>query len=395
MCASCTSREELGEAVETILGLTIKGKPVRAVLLEQGAAVLRELYLAITLDRRAKSPLVIFSTRGGMDIEQVAEDDPPTCCGCTWTPPRETCDERRRASSRRPAWATPGSTSSWRDLVRRLWALYRDCDASLVEINPLAVVGGPVRLVALDAKVTIDDNALYRQPDLAALRPDEDEREQAAREAGVTYLTLDGDVGVLGNGAGLVMSTLDMIGAAGGAAADFCDIGGGARAERIAAALDIITSDARMRALLINIFGGITRGDEVARGVLAWAAGIERRLPLVVRLDGNNAGEGLALLAGGRARRRRRDAERPEAVEAVVAAAGEGGLTWHTGRRPSRVLVQGMTGREGSFHTERMLAAGTRSWPGSRPARAARPRADCRCSTPSPRRWRRRAPTSA
>ncbi len=144
--------------------------------------------------------------------------------------------------------------------------------------------------------MTIDDNALYRQPELAALRPDEDERERAAREAGVTYLTLDGDIGVLGNGAGLVMSTLDLIGAAGGRAADFCDVGGGARAERIAAALGIVASDARVRALLINIFGGITRGDEVARGVLAWRQQTGVDLPLVVRLDGINAEEGRLIL---------------------------------------------------------------------------------------------------
>ena len=173
------------------------------------------------------------------------------------------------------------------------------------------MVDDPVRIVALDAKVTIDDNALYRQPDLAGAAADEDDRERAAREAGVTYLTLDGDVGVLGNGAGLVMSTLDMIGAAGGAAADFCDVGGGARAERIAAALDIITSDDRVRALLVNIFGGITRGDEVAQG-----SARRRR-----RLDRGAAARGAprrqqrrrrpAASRRDRARRPDRDPERP------------------------------------------------------------------------------------
>jgi succinyl-CoA synthetase beta subunit len=320
------SREELGEAVETILGLTIKGKPVRSVLLEQGAAVLRELYLAITLDRHAKSPLLIFSTRGGMDIEQVANDDPAALLRLPLYAASETCDDACRGVVAAAGLSDLGLDEALTDMVRRLWALYRSRDASLLEINPLAVVGDPVRLVALDAKVTIDDSALYRQPDLAALRPDEDAREQAAREAGVTYLTLDGNVGVLGNGAGLVMSTLDMIGAAGGAAADFCDIGGGARAERIAAALDIITGDERMRALLINIFGGITRGDEVARGVLAWAATTSSGLPLVVRLDGNNAAEGLGLLAAAGLDGLVVTQSAQEAVEAVVAAAaGEGG----------------------------------------------------------------------
>ena len=317
------TREELGEAVATILGLTIKGKPVHAVLLEQGAAVLREFYLAITLDRHAKSPLLIFATRGGVDIEQVAKDDPAAVVRLPLDAASEACEEVCRRVVEAAGLGDPGLDVQLADMVGRLWALYRDCDASLVEVNPLAVVDDTVRLVALDAKVTIDDNALYRQPELAAQRPDEDDRERAAREAGVTYLSLDGDVGVLGNGAGLVMSTLDMIGAAGGTAADFCDIGGGARAERIAAALDIITSDDRVRALLINIFGGITRGDEVARGVLAWGAGTSTDLPLVVRLDGNNAAEGLELLAGAGLDGLVVTQSAQEAVEAVVSAAAD------------------------------------------------------------------------
>jgi succinyl-CoA synthetase beta subunit len=317
------SREELDEAVPAILGLTIKGKPVRAILLEQGASVLREFYLAVTLDRHAKSPLVIFSSRGGVDIEQVAADDPAALLRLPLDAASEACDDTCRSVVEAAELGAPGLDEQLADMVRRLWALYRDCDAALLEVNPLAVVDGPVRLVALDAKVTIDDNALYRQPDLAAQRPDEDARERAAREAGVTYLSLDGNVGVLGNGAGLVMSTLDMIGAAGGTAADFCDIGGGARAERIAAALDIITSDDRVRALLINIFGGITRGDEVARGVLAWGAGTSSDLPLVVRLDGNNAAEGLRLLAEAGLGGLVVTQSAQEAVEAVVSAAAD------------------------------------------------------------------------
>jgi len=321
------SREELVEAVPAILGLTIKGKPVHAVLLEQGASVLRELYLAITLDRHAKSPLVIFSTRGGVDIEQVAADDPAALLRLPLNAASGTCDEVCRRVVEAADLGDPGLDDQLADMVRRLWALYRDSDASLVEVNPLAVVDGPARIVALDAKVTIDDNALYRQSELAAQRPDEDDRERSARKAGVTYLSLDGNVGVLGNGAGLVMSTLDMIGAAGGTAADFCDIGGGARAERIAAALDIITSDERVRALLINIFGGITRGDEVARGVLAWEADTSTDLPLVVRLDGNNAAEGLQLLADAGLGGLVVTQSAQEAVEAVVSAAADRELT--------------------------------------------------------------------
>jgi len=316
--------EALGEAVTTILGLTIKGKPVRAVLLEQGASVLRELYLAITLDRHAKAPVLIFSTRGGVDIEQVAKEDPAALLRLPLDAASADCGEQCDEIAAAAALGDPRLDEQLGDLAGRLWTLYRERDASLVEVNPLAVVGDPTRLVALDAKVTIDDNALYRQPDLAAQRPDEDVRERAAREAGVTYLTLDGDVGVLGNGAGLVMSTLDMIGAAGGAAADFCDVGGGARAERIAAALDIITSDDRVRALLVNIFGGITRCDEVARGVLAWCETARADLPLVVRLDGNNADEGLRLIAAAGMDGLSVTLSAQEAVESAVAAANEG-----------------------------------------------------------------------
>ena len=317
--------EDLDEAVAAVRTLTIKGKPVRAVLLEQGASVLRELYLAITLDRHGKSPLLMFSTRGGMDIEQVAGEDPAALLRLPLDASSADCDPQCREVIAAADLGSPALDDQLASVVGSLWALYRDRDLSLVEVNPLAVIDGPPRLVALDAKVTVDDNGLFRQPDLAERRPDEDERERAAREAGVTYLTLDGDVGVLGNGAGLVMSTLDMIGAAGGAAADFCDVGGGARAERIAAALDIITSDARVRALLVNIFGGITRGDEVARGIVAWCRGTTSDLPLVVRLDGNNAAEGLELLAESGVTGLRLTQSAQEAVEAVVAAAAENG----------------------------------------------------------------------
>lgn len=318
--------EDLDEVVGTVRALVIKGKPVRAVLLEQGASVLRELYLAITLDRNTKSPLLIFSTHGGVDIEQVAAETPEALLRLPLDASSEDCDEQCSRVVAAAGLGSPALDGQLAAVVSRLWALYRERDLSLVEVNPLAVVDGPPRLVALDAKVTVDDNGLFRQPDLAAQRPDEDEREHAAREAGVTYLTLDGDVGVLGNGAGLVMSTLDMIGAAGGAAADFCDVGGGARAERIAAALDIITSDDRVRALLVNIFGGITRGDEVARGIVAWCQGTSSALPLVVRLDGNNAAEGLEILRDSGVTGLHMTQSAQEAVEAVVAAAaGNGG----------------------------------------------------------------------
>jgi succinyl-CoA synthetase beta subunit len=332
--------QELREAAGAILSLTIKDKPVRALLLEPGAHVLRELYLAITLDRRAKRPLLIFSTRGGMDIGTLAAEEPQALVRLHIDPLAGLDTERVGAVVTAAALGDEALDAQLADVLACLWVLYRERDATLVEVNPLALVAGgeaeagggatpgrpqAPRLVALDAKVTIDESALYRQPELAAMRPDEDERERAARTAGVTYLTLDGDIGVLGNGAGLVMSTLDLIGAAGGAAADFCDVGGGARAERIAAALDIISSDGRVRALLINIFGGITRGDEAARGVLAWRERTTVGLPLVVRLDGNNAEEGRRILAAAALDGMRATGSALEAVELVVAAARQAG----------------------------------------------------------------------
>jgi len=328
---------ELAAVARHILDLTIRGFAVDALLVEAALAIRHELYLAVTLDRRRRRPLLLVSADGGMDIEQVAREHP----GSLFKAPLDPLLEPSQAVHDGAWEALSGAAAAARldgrlrddlvDLATAVYRLYRDHDATLIELNPLAVVDGDggdggdgARLMALDAKVTVDDNALFRQPDLAAWRTGEDERERRAREAGVTYVTLDGDVGVIGNGAGLVMSTLDLIAAAGGRAANFCDIGGGARADQIAAALQIVTADERVRGLLVNVFGGITRGDEVARGLLAGLRRLpDRPLPMVVRLDGNNAAAGRALLA----------AERPDlgvmetpwgAVRQVVALVAEG-----------------------------------------------------------------------
>ena len=214
--------------------------------------------------------------------------------------------------------------------MRRLWLLYWEHDATLVEINPLAVArvsgdgddrgasgrgagaagAAEPRIIALDAKVTIDGNSLWRQPDLAALDVVEDDRERRAKAAGLSFVSLDGEIGVIGNGAGMVMSTLDHIATAGGRPADFCDIGGGAKAPQIAAALEIIAADADVRAILVTIFGGITRCDEVARGVLEGLAQTGVGLPVVVRLEGTSAAEGRAIVA---------DAARPNVTPAATA----------------------------------------------------------------------------
>jgi succinyl-CoA synthetase beta subunit len=301
------SSGELAAVARHILDLTIRGYAVEALLIEAVLAIRHELYLAVTLDRRRRRPLLLVSAEGGMDIEQVAREHP----GSLFKAPLDPLLEPSQAVHDGAWEALSGAAAAARldgglrdelvDLATAVYCLYRDHDATLVELNPLAVVEGDgdgIRLMALDAKVSVDDNALFRQPDLAAWRTGEDERERRAREAGVTYVTLDGDVGVIGNGAGLVMSTLDLIAAAGGRAANFCDIGGGARADQIAAALQIVTADERVRGLLVNVFGGITRGDEVARGLLVGLRQLpDRSLPMVVRLDGNNAAAGRALLA--------------------------------------------------------------------------------------------------
>ena len=305
---------------------------MRALLLEQGARVLRELYLAITLDRRAKRPLLIFSTRGGMDIEALAAAEPAALLRSHLDPLAGLGAEQSEQVLAAADLAAESLEAQLADLLTRLWTLYRERDATLVEVNPLALVAaedGP-RLVALDAKVTIDDNALYRQPELAAMRPDEDERERAAREAGVTYLTLDGDIGVLGNGAGLVMSTLDLIGAAGGRAADFCDVGGGARAERIAAAL----GGRRLRTLACGPCWSTSSAASRAAtrspaGCSAWRQQAGVNLPLVVRLDGNNAEEGRRILQAAGIAGLRSTENALEAVELAVrrAARGEGAVS--------------------------------------------------------------------
>jgi succinyl-CoA synthetase beta subunit len=326
----------LVSTVTAILALTIRDKPVTTVLLEEAVDLQRELYAAVTLDRAAQRPLLIVSTRGGVNIEDVAREQPQALFRAHIDPLGGLTPEQIDAGVGFCALGEERLDVQLAGILHRLWQVYHDCDATLVEINPLALVAGrpgghapgaagdgPPLLVALDAKVTVDDNAFYRQPLLAEWRPGEDEHERRAREIGVAYLTLDGSVGVLGNGAGLVMCTLDLIGAAGGKAADFCDVGGGARAERVAAALDIITSLPRVRALLINIVGGITRGDEVARGVLAWRQGTHVRLPLVVRLVGNNAAEGLQILEAAGLEGVRATGNEVEAVELAVAAARE------------------------------------------------------------------------
>jgi succinyl-CoA synthetase beta subunit len=290
-------RHEVRTHAEAILGMQIRGLTVHEVWVEEASAIDAEYYASIVFDRSAQAPLVMFSTKGGMDIEAVAAEDPEAIASLHVDPLLGFQDFH----GRRLAFEAGADA----DLVRgigamlaKLYQVFIDEDAMLVEVNPLVVT--PERqLRALDAKVTLDDNALFRHPENAALRDlsAEDPQERMAKERGLTYVKLDGDIGILGNGAGLVMSTLDVVAQAGGCPANFLDAGGGSKADAIVAAVEVILSDEKVRAVLFNIFGGITRCDEVAKGLIEAFDSVQPEVPFVVRLDGTNDEEGRRLLA--------------------------------------------------------------------------------------------------
>jgi succinyl-CoA synthetase beta subunit len=289
------NEKELRAAAEHILALTIKGKTVVALLLEAAVEIAHEYYLAITLDRAAKRPLLIFSTKGGMDIEQVARVDPGALRRVHIDPLIGLRDYQVRDLV---LWAgfAGEQAKAFGKLVRTVWSLYCELDATLVELNPLCLTKDE-GFVALDAKVTLDGNALYLHPQFDALRDCPDDRHRRATQAGLAYISLDGDIGVIGNGAGLVMSMIDLVTFAGGKPADFLDLHGGVKQERIEAALEILASDERVTAVLVSVFAAITRGDEVARGMIAALQRIGADLPVVVRLEGTHAEQGNRMLA--------------------------------------------------------------------------------------------------
>ncbi|MCA9972726.1 MAG: ADP-forming succinate--CoA ligase subunit beta [Anaerolineales bacterium] len=291
--------DEAAAAADAILGMDIKGYTVRQVLVDEQApgGIDQEIYLAALIDRGRRRPMIMASAAGGMDIEQVAEETPEKIVKVHVEP----------AVGIRPYHATYIAAriglprALWRDfykIVSSLYACFVANDASLTEINPLVITGGG-KLMALDGKMSIDDNSLYRQPKLVDMRDtsEEPEAERKARAAGINFIKLDGNIGCMVNGAGLAMTTMDVIKLFGGEPANFLDIGGGAKAEQVATALRLILSDANVEAVLINIFGGITRGDEVAKGILAALAQVETAVPFVIRLAGTNAAEGMAILA--------------------------------------------------------------------------------------------------
>jgi succinyl-CoA synthetase beta subunit len=292
------SAEEAEARAGEILGLDIRGHVVRTLWIERASDIAKEYYLSVTFDRGEKKPLLMLTTQGGVDIEEVAATSPDALARLHIDPLVGFQPWQARWLCFTAGVLDPGEQKQVAAVVGKLYGAFVDFDAMLCEINPLIVTpDGEVR--ALDSKFTVDDNALFRHPDIAEMRDVEagDPQERLAREKGVTYVKLDGEIGILGNGAGLVMSTLDVIDQVGGRPANFCDLGGGGDAEGVVDALEVIVSDAQVQAILFNIFGGITRCDEVARGILA---ALEQRAiehPIVVRLDGTNAVEGRKLLA--------------------------------------------------------------------------------------------------
>ena len=297
------SADEAERVAGGILGMEIKGIPVRKVLVGPAADIVREYYLSAVLDRAGRRILLMGSAEGGVEIEQVAAEHPEAIIRRHADPMLGLLDFQARdlAFAMGLGGQLKGAVGIAKGLVRTMLAY----DADLVEINPLAIVreqgtdGAPVeRLVCLDAKVTLDDSALPRHPQLEELRdPDEeDPADREAREAGLTFIKLDGTIGCMVNGAGLAMTTMDLVKRAGGEPANFLDIGGGARADKVAHAMRLILADSKVNAILVNIFGGITRGDEVARGLIEARAQQDRDVPMVVRIVGTNATEAAALL---------------------------------------------------------------------------------------------------
>jgi len=285
------------EAAGRILGMTIRGLAVRRVLVEQAAHIAQELYLGFTIDRAARRIVVMASSQGGVDVEEVAWRSPASIVRLSLDPFLGLRDFQARALAFRLG-LEGGLVQEFVAIAHSLCRAFRECDATLAEINPLAITSEG-KILAVDAKLVLDDNALFRHPELAQMREAAEEvAEREAREKGLSYIRLEGNIGCLVNGAGLAMTTMDLIKLYGGEPANFLDIGGGAPLERIRAALDIILRDQRVRAVLVNIFGGLTRCDEVARGLLEAMAKGGPSVPMVVRLVGTNVEEGRALLAG-------------------------------------------------------------------------------------------------
>jgi len=317
-CADAATAEEKSRA---ILALTIQGLPVRKVLVTSAVDIGSETYAAILVDRASKKPILMISAAGGIDIETTAHENPDAIKKIPIDPVRGLMPYQARA-----AVVSLGMTGkqalAMADILVKLWWVFSENDASLAEINPL-VVTKQGDVVALDAKVSIDDSALFRHPDLEEMRDTADETAGSilARERGLSYVPLEGDIGCIVNGAGLAMTTMDLVKHYGGEPANFLDIGGSSNPEKVVAALQIITGDSTVKAILFNIFGGITRCDDVARGILAALDRLKINVPLVIRLTGTNEELAREILAE---RGLTATTSMDEGVKAVIAAAKGG-----------------------------------------------------------------------
>jgi succinyl-CoA synthetase beta subunit len=314
---------EAREHAGSILGLDIKGHVVRRVWIEKASDISEEYYASFTLDRSAKKHLGMLSAQGGVEIETVAEENPDAIAKI-WVDPAEGLSEEQARAWVIAAELNPKATDGAVEILRKLYTAYVDGDADLCEINPLILTPDD-RVHALDAKVTLDDNADFRHPERDEWRglTVMDPREEMATAKGLQYVGLDGTVGIIANGAGLAMSTCDVVNQVGGSPANFLDIGGGASAEVMANALEVINADEKVEAIFINIFGGITRGEEVANGIVQALDRVTIKAPIVIRLDGTNAEEGRKILEPHLSDRLRSKPTMLEAANEAVALAGK------------------------------------------------------------------------
>jgi succinyl-CoA synthetase beta subunit len=315
---------EARQHAAAILGMDIRGYTVHDLWIEQASEIEAEYYASIILDRGERKMLAMLSRMGGMDVEEMVETDPDALIQRHIEPNQEFTAESAHEIAV-DAGIDEDVTDQVAAMLVKLNQVARAEDATLIEVNPL-IVTGDREVIALDSKTTIDGNALFRHPELAELsdKSAEDPQEAMAKEKGLTYVKLGGNIGILANGAGLCMSTLDVVAQAGGKPANFLDAGGGSKAEAIVAALEVITSDSKVEAILFNIFGGITRCDEIAKGIIEASGQIEIGVPMVVRLDGTNSEEGLALLAAAELGNLHLEKTMLGAAEAVVEVAGGG-----------------------------------------------------------------------
>jgi succinyl-CoA synthetase beta subunit len=318
-----SNTDEAREHATNILGLDIKGHIVRRVWIEKASDISEEYYASFTLDRSAKKHLGMLSAEGGVEIEAVAEENPDAIAKI-WVDPAEGLSEEQARAWVEAAKLNPKATDGAVDILRKLYTAYTEGDADLCEINPLILTPDD-RVHALDAKVTLDDAADFRHPERDVWRglTVMDPREELAHEKGLQYVGLDGTVGIIANGAGLAMSTCDVVNQVGGSPANFLDIGGGASAEVMANALEVINADEKVEAIFINIFGGITRGEEVANGIVQALERVQLKAPIVIRLDGTNAEEGRKILEPHLSDRLRSKPTMLEAANEAVALAGK------------------------------------------------------------------------